>query len=77
MSHLVLARRVGEKIMIGDDIEVYVHGFGGNQVKLGITAPPGVAVHRFEVYRRVQLGLEPLRGRGRRAVDGDDEDPAA
>ncbi len=51
---LVLTRRVSETIMIGDDVRVTVVGVKGNQVRLGITAPAVVAVHREEIYKRVQ-----------------------
>ena len=51
---LILSRRVGERIIIGDDIIVAVLSARGNQIRLGITAPDTVAVHREEIYRRVQ-----------------------
>ena len=51
---LVLTRRVGEKLMIGDDIEVVVLGVDGNQVRIGIAAPKEVPVHRAEVYGRIK-----------------------
>ncbi len=51
---LILSRRVGEKITIGDDVIVTVLSARGNQVRLGITAPDAVSVHREEIYRRVQ-----------------------
>jgi len=50
---LILTRRVGETIRIGDDIEVAVLGVKGNQVRVGITAPKETPVHREEVYRRI------------------------
>jgi len=52
---LILTRRVGEKLMIGDDVEVHVLGVKGNQVRFGIDAPKDVAVHREEIYKRIQL----------------------
>lgn len=52
---LILTRRVGETLMIGDDAEVTVLGVKGNQVRIGVTAPEDVAVHREEIYRRVHL----------------------
>jgi len=58
---LVLTRRLGEKVMVGDDVCVTVLEYSGGKVKLGFEAPSGVDVHRFEVYRRVKLGLEPRR----------------
>ena len=51
---LILTRRVGETVMIGNDITLTVLGVKGNQVRLGIEAPKEVPVHREEVYARVQ-----------------------
>ncbi|EKT4528908.1 MULTISPECIES: carbon storage regulator CsrA [Pseudomonas] len=51
---LILTRRVGETIRINDDISVTVLGVNGMQVRLGIEAPEGVAVHRQEIYERIQ-----------------------
>jgi carbon storage regulator len=50
---LILTRRVGETLMIGDDVTVTVLGVNGNQIRLGITAPKSVAVHREEIYARI------------------------
>ncbi|AOV16373.1 carbon storage regulator [Acidihalobacter aeolianus] len=50
---LILTRRVGETLVIGDAIEVTVLGVKGNQVRLGIKAPKDVTVHREEVYQRI------------------------
>ena len=49
---LILTRRVGETVMIGDDVTLTVLGVKGNQVRLGINAPKSVAVHREEIYVR-------------------------
>lgn len=51
---LILTRRVGESVMIGKDITCTVLGVKGNQVRLGINAPKDIAVHREEVYVRIQ-----------------------
>jgi len=51
---LVLTRRVGEALMVGEDITVTVLGANANQVKLGIAAPREIDVHREEVFRRVK-----------------------
>jgi len=51
---LILTRRVGESVIIGDDIEVTVLGVKGNQVRLGVKAPREVTVHREEIHARIK-----------------------
>ena len=51
---LILTRRVGETLIIGDDVKITVWGVRGNQVRIGIDAPKDVAVHRQEIYDRIQ-----------------------
>ena len=67
---LILTRRVGESLMIGDEISVTVLGVKGNQVRLGVNAPKTVAVHREEIYQRIQQE----RGEGSQpAAQGDSD----
>ena len=60
---LILTRRVGETLMIGDAVSVTVLGVKGNQVRIGINAPKDLAVHREEIYQRIkrehEAGAEP------------------
>lgn len=51
---LILTRRVGETLMVGDDVSVTVLGVKGNQVRIGVNAPKEVSVHREEIYQRIQ-----------------------
>jgi carbon storage regulator len=51
---LILTRRVGETLMIGDQVSVTVLGVKGNQVRIGVNAPRNVSVHREEIYDRIQ-----------------------
>ncbi len=51
---LILTRRIGETLVVGDEVTVTVLGVKGNQVRLGVNAPKHVAVHREEIYERIQ-----------------------
>jgi carbon storage regulator len=56
---LILTRRIGEALMIGNDVTITVLGAKGNHVQIGINAPKDVAVHREEIYKRLQEKMQP------------------
>ena len=67
---LILTRRVGETLMVGDDVTVTVLGVKGNQVRIGVNAPKDVAVHREEIYDRIKK-----EGAGGSEGGGDTDNP--
>jgi len=71
---LILSRRTDESIVIGDEVTITILSVKGKQVRIGITAPPDVSVHREEIYRRIQSGdpIEPKTG-----AQGGSEEKAA
>ncbi len=65
---LILTRRVGETLMIGDEVTVTVLGVKGNQVRIGVNAPKNVAVHREEIYDRIKQEQEQIMPDGTHSV---------
>lgn len=69
---LILTRRVGETLMIGDDVTVTVLGVKGNQVRIGVNAPKDVSVHREEIYERIKKEQQ-LQQQGNAAAENPSE----
>jgi carbon storage regulator len=70
---LILTRRIGETVMIGNDVTVTVLGVKGNQVRIGVNAPKDVAVHREEIFERIKReddGDPSVQGSDRKIADG-------
>lgn len=55
---LILTRKIGEVLLVGDDVEITVLSIRGNQVKLGVNAPKEISVHRQEIYERIKASAE-------------------
>jgi carbon storage regulator len=76
---LILTRRIGETLMIGDSVTVTVLGVKGNQVRLGVNAPKNVSVHREEIYRKIQnersggVAGEPLEDSSQQSESYEDD----
>ena len=70
---LILTRRVGETVMIGNEVTVTILGVKGNQVRVGVNAPKDVAVHREEIYERIKReeGQDPGAGNTLARIGGD------
>ncbi|CAK0748609.1 carbon storage regulator [Gammaproteobacteria bacterium] len=71
---LILTRRVGETLMIGDDVTVTVLGVKGNQVRIGVNAPKEITVHREEIYERIQREKEAQSRLGTQPLDNQEND---
>ncbi|MDP5031868.1 MAG: carbon storage regulator CsrA [Paraglaciecola sp.] len=70
---LILTRRVGETLMVGDDVTVTVLGVKGNQVRIGVNAPKEVSVHREEIYMRIQAEKNGQAASGEQSSSHDDD----
>ena len=71
---LILTRRLGETIVIGDNIKVTMLGVKGNQIRIGIEAPKDISVHREEIYNRIQESLSNQHKKTENSDENDDED---
>ena len=66
---LILTRRVGETLVIGDNMRITVLGVRGQQVRIGVDAPKSVSVHREEIYNRIKFGDEDATGEAPDVLD--------
>ena len=72
---LILSRRTDESIVIGDEVTITILSVKGKQVRIGITAPPDVSVHREEIYQRIQAGdPEEVTTEATAETDGESSD---